>query len=63
MPKLGGTRNPYEITDKGPELTVILNGQTTVQGFKHDQLKSGPIGLHVKDKGIIKFRKVEIRPL
>jgi hypothetical protein len=68
MPKLGGKWNTYEITAKGPELTVILNGQTTVQGFKHDQLKSGPIGRQygasvVKDKGIIKFRKVEIRPL
>jgi hypothetical protein len=68
MPKLGGKWNTYEITAKGPELTVVLNGQTTVQGFKHDQLKSGPIGLQygasvVKDKGVIKFRKVEIKTL
>jgi hypothetical protein len=67
MPKVGGKWNTYEITAKGPELTV-LNGQTTVQGFKHDQLKSGPIALQygagvVKDKGVIKFRKVEIKRL
>jgi hypothetical protein len=68
MPKAGGKWNTYEITAKGPELTVALYGQTTVQGFKHDQLKNGPIALQygasvVKDKGVIKFRKVEIRPL
>jgi hypothetical protein len=68
MPKAGGKWNTYEITAKGPELTVILNGQTTVQGAKDDKLKSGPIALQygasvVKDKGVIKFRKVEVKPL
>jgi hypothetical protein len=68
MPKAGGKWNTYEITAKGPELSVVLNGQPTVQGFKHDQLKSGPIALQygasvVKDKGVIKFRKVEIKAL
>jgi hypothetical protein len=68
MPKVGGKWNTYEITAKGPELTVVLNGQTTVLGFRHEQLKSGPIALQygasvVKDKGVIKFRKVEIKRL
>jgi hypothetical protein len=67
-PKVGGKWNTYEITAKGPELTVVLNGQTTVKGAKDEQLKSGPIALQygasvVKDKGVIKFRKVEIKPL
>ena len=68
-PKWAASGTPtYEVTAKGPEFTVILNGQTTVQGFKHDQLKSGPIALQygasiMKDKGVIKFRKVEIKPL
>ena len=68
MPKVGGKWSTYEITAKGPELTVVLNGQTTVNGAKDDKLKSGPIALQygasvVKDKGVIKFRKVEIKPL
>jgi Domain of Unknown Function (DUF1080) len=68
MPKVGGKWNTYEITAKGPELTVVLNGQTTVQGLRDEKLKSGPIALQygasvVKDKGVIKFRKVEIKPL
>ena len=68
MPKVGGKWNTYEITAKGPELTVVLNGQTTVKGLKDEQLKSGPVALQygasvVKDKGVIKFRKVEIKAL
>ncbi|HEX2725828.1 MAG TPA: DUF1080 domain-containing protein [Beijerinckiaceae bacterium] len=66
--KVGGKWNTYEITAKGPEITVVLNGQTTVKGLKDEQLKSGPVALQygesvVKGKGVIKFRKVEIRAL
>jgi hypothetical protein len=66
--KVGGKWNTYEITAKGPEITVVLNGQTTVKGLKDEQFKSGPVALQygasvVKDKGVIKFRKVEIRAL
>ena len=68
LPKVGGKWNTYEISAKGPELTVVLNGQTTVKGFKNEQLKSGPVALQygesvVKGKGVIKFRKVEVKPL
>ena len=68
MPKAAGKWNTYEITAKGPEFTVVLNGQTTVKGAKDEKFKSGPIALQygagvVKDKGVIKFRKVEIKPL
>jgi hypothetical protein len=67
MPKAGGQWNVYEITAKGTQLTVTLNGVRTVdvQDSKH---ASGPIALQyapgvVKDAGIVKFRKVQIRAL
>jgi hypothetical protein len=68
MPKAAGKWNTYEITAKGPEFTVVLNGQKTADGARDEKLKSGVIALQnapgvVKDKGVIKFRKVEIRPL
>ena len=67
MPKAGGRWNTYEIVAKGDHLMVTLNGQKTVD--VHDKkLSSGYIGLQsapgvVKDKGTIKFRKVEIKTL
>ena len=64
MPKAGGKWNTYDITAKGPEFIVILNGQKTVDGAK---VAKGRIALQygaVKDKTpAVKFRKVEIRPL
>jgi hypothetical protein len=61
MPKAGGKWNTYEITAKGTHLVVKLNGVQTVdlQNKKH---KSGPIALQW-GSGIVKFRKVQIRPL
>jgi hypothetical protein len=68
MPKAGGKWNVYEITAKGPQFTVILNGQKTVDGARDSKFASGRIALQcgasvVKEKGIVKFRKVEIKPL
>jgi len=68
MPKAGGKWNVYDITAKGPEFTVILNGQKTVDGAKDAKFANGRIALQygegaVKGKGVVKFRKVEIRPL
>ena len=61
MPKAGGQWNTYDITAKGNRLTLVLNGQTTVnvEDAKH---ASGPIALQW-GRGVIKFRKVEVRPL
>jgi hypothetical protein len=61
VPQAGGKWNTYDITAKGTHLTVTLNGIRTVD--VHDsRLASGPIGLqHVA--GVVKFRKVQIRPL
>jgi hypothetical protein len=61
MPKAGGKWNTYEITAKGPKLTVVLNGERTVE-IEHSQFASGPIALQWA-RGVIKFRKVEIKPL
>jgi hypothetical protein len=74
MPKAGGKWNVYEITAKGDTFTVTLNGQKTVDGAKDGKHASGRIalqhGLGLKDdkgvqsdKGVVKFRKVEIKPL
>ena len=68
MPKAAGKWNTYEITAKGAQFTVVLNGQTTVNNAQDTKHASGPIALQfapgvVKDKGVIKFRKVEIRTL
>jgi hypothetical protein len=61
MPKAGGKWNTYEIVAKGPQLTVTLNGQRTVD-VRDEKHKSGPIALQYA-AGIVKFRKVEIKPL
>ena len=61
MPKAADQWNTYEISAKGPHLTVILNGQKTadIDDSKH---ASGPIALQY-GSGLVKFRKVQIRPL
>jgi hypothetical protein len=68
MPKAGGKWNVYEIVAKGAKFTVTLNGQRTVDGVEDSKHASGRIALQygpgvVKDAGIVKFRKVEIKPL
>ena len=57
----GGKWNTYEITAKGPELTVRLNGTVTAQA-KDDQFTSGPIALQYM-AGTVRFRRVQIRRL
>jgi hypothetical protein len=61
MPKAGGKWNVYEITAKGPRLTVVLNGQQTVEATD-TQFASGPLALQW-GRGVVKFRKVQIREL
>jgi hypothetical protein len=68
MPKAAGKWNTFEITAKGSSLTVVLNGQKTVDNVQDTKFANGPIALQfapgvVRDKGIIKFRKVEIKQL
>src|SRR3954453_1883393 len=61
MPKAAGKWNTYEITAQGPHLVFVLNGQKTadVQDATH---ASGPIALQY-GSGVVKFRKVQIKPL
>jgi len=68
MPKAAGRWNTFEITAKGSRLSVVFNGQKTADAVEDARFPRGPIALQyapgtVKDKGTIKFRKVDIRPL
>jgi hypothetical protein len=68
MPKAGGKWNTYEITARGTNLVVVLNGQKTAD-VNDSKLAQGPFALQfgngAKDApgGAIKWRKVEIKPL
>ncbi len=56
------------------KISIVLNGQKTVDGVQNSKLASGRIALQhglglndaegvVNDKGVVKFRKVEIKAL
>lgn len=61
MPKAANKWNTYEITAKGDQLTVTLNGVVTAD-VKDSKFASGPIALQSAG-GVIKFRRVWIKPL
>lgn len=61
MPKAADKWNTYEVTARGDELTVVLNGVQTVQ-VRDSRYASGPIALQ-RAAGVIKFRKVQIRSI
>jgi len=61
MPKAGGKWNTYEITVRGTQLTLVLNGVKTVD-VQNSKLASGPFALQW-GRGTIKFRKVQIRAI
>ena len=61
MPKAGGKWNTFDITVKGTRLTVTLNGVRTAD-VQDSKLPSGPIALQYA-AGVVKFRKVQIKPL
>jgi hypothetical protein len=60
-PKAGGKWNTFEITARGPRIVVVMNGEKTGETDKAHALR-GNIGLQWA-QGVVKFRKVEIRPL
>jgi len=68
MPKAGGRWNTYEITAKGSQLTVVLNGVQTVN-IQNSAFPQGPFALQFGNVandapgGPIKWRKVQIKPL
>lgn len=61
MPKAGGKWNTYEITVKGRQVTLRLNGQQTTQ-LHNGLFEEGFLTLQ-QGSGVIKFRKVAIKPL
>ena len=64
----GGRWNIYEITAKGSQLTLVLNGVKTVD-IQNTRFTEGFISLQFANRekgtpgGAIKWRKVQIRPL
>jgi hypothetical protein len=61
MIKAGGKWNTFDITVKGNRLVVVLNGTKTVD-VEDSRFASGPIALQW-GRGVIKWRKVEIKSL
>lgn len=74
MPKAGGRWNLFEITARGDAFTIVLNGQKTADGVRDARHPTGRIALQhgdglkddkgvVNDRGVVRFRKVEIKAL
>jgi hypothetical protein len=61
MPKAGGKWNTFEITAKGRQITVLLNGQKTAD-LHNGMFVEGVLTLQ-HGAGVIKFRKVAVKPL
>ena len=59
--RAGGKWNTMEVTMQGTHLVVVFNGRTTVD-TQDSKLASGPLALQ-HGSGVIKWRKVEIKPL
>ena len=60
--RAGGQWNVFDIVAKGGHMSVKLNGKQTAVFDDATKMKSGPLGLQYA-QGIVKFRKLEIRPL
>jgi hypothetical protein len=58
----GGRWNTLEITAKGPKMTVVINGVTTVRDAEDTKFARGPIALQY-GAGLVRFRNVRIRAL
>jgi hypothetical protein len=61
MPKAGGKWNTYEITARGRQITVVLNGTKTAE-LHNGLFAEGALALQ-HGEGVIKFRKVAVKPL
>ena len=61
MPKAGEKWNTYEITVKGRDITVVLDGKETAK-LRNRMFDEGPIALQ-HGAGTIKFRKVQVKEL
>ena len=58
----GGKWNTFELTAQGARLVVVMNGKKTVDVMATRNHMSGPFALQW-GRGVIKFRKVQIREL
>ena len=56
-----GKWNTYDITARGTQLTVVLNGIQTAD-VEDSDFARGPFALQQRE-GTVKFRNVRIRPL
>jgi hypothetical protein len=74
MPRAGGRWSTLEITAQRDTFTVVLNGQKTVDGARDGKHATGRIALQhgegirdaagvINDRGVVRFRRVEIRTL
>ena len=61
MPKAAGKWNTFEITAQGRQITVLLNGQKTVD-LNNGLFEEGHFTLQW-GAGVVKFRKVAVKPL
>lgn len=61
MPKAGGRWNTLDITARGTQLTVLFNGTRTAE-VRDTTYARGPVTIQYS-AGVVKFRKVEIKPL
>jgi hypothetical protein len=62
MPRAGGRWNVMTMSAQGDRFQVVLNGRTTVNGVRDGRHRGGPIALQY-GAGIVRFRRVELRPL
>jgi hypothetical protein len=61
IPKAGGRWNTMEITAKGAQMSVMLNGVRTAEG-RDSKFTNGRITIQYT-RGVVKFRKLQIKPL
>jgi hypothetical protein len=62
VPKAGGRWSTMEITANGPNFKVMMNDMVTVANGQDSKFTEGPIALQSAG-GVIKFRKLQIKPL
>jgi hypothetical protein len=62
IPKTGGRWNVMDIEARGDRFTVTVNGVRTVDGVRDAAHAGGRIALQY-GAGLVKFRKVQVRPI
>ena len=62
IPKSGGRWNVMDIESRGDRFTVAVNGVQTVDGVRDAAHARGRITLQY-GAGVVKFRKVQVRPV